>query len=445
MKTTIKTTFTVIVAAGILMGSVGSSYGAAVNWKSNNSDVWTNGARWSSDPNVPSSDDAASITRDVSVTLTNYTTTITGFTLGVNTTGMARLIINSGGKLITTSNDILIGYSTTNDNKGYGELTVKNGGVAQSNTGLITLSRSDRTNMSSTLNIGGEGNAEGAGWINASTISGSSKPGFTNTVNFNHNESRYTFVTKPDTGSPSPVALTGKLAANVKAVNLEEGKKSVTVFTADNTYTEGTTIQNHAVLLANTTDSGKSATGSGAVTLQSGGTLGGMGNIAGAVTVGGILRPGDYAYDAETSSYGVLSLGSSLTLQEGSTTLMGVAGDSRGSTYTALDIGGDLSVDGTLKIDLLSGFTIAVNETKDFQLFNVGGDILGNYEAYDFADAWSGLSLVWDDSALLTTGTLSVTAIPEPGYLIPALLFGLALFVAGKRRARQKDFSASLS
>ena len=62
--------------------------------------------------------------------------------------------------------------------------------------------------------------------------------------------------------------------------------------TNNNTYAGDTLVTAGTLLVNNTTGSG---TGSGAVTVQSGGTLGGIGTISGAVTVqsGGTLSPGN--------------------------------------------------------------------------------------------------------------------------------------------------------
>ena len=83
-----------------------------------------------------------------------------------------------------------------------------------------------------------------------------------------------------------------------------------------NAFSAGTTI-NGGILLAN--NPAGSATGSGAVMVASGGTLGGNGMISGAVTVasGGTLAPGN--------PLGRLTIASSLTLASGSACIMAVS------------------------------------------------------------------------------------------------------------------------
>lgn len=75
--------------------------------------------------------------------------------------------------------------------------------------------------------------------------------------------------------------------------------------TAANTYTGGTAVTAGTLLVNNTTGSG---TGSGAVSVTSGGTLGGTGSISGVVTVstGGVIAPG--------ASTGTLSVGNNVAL-----------------------------------------------------------------------------------------------------------------------------------
>ena len=83
----------------------------------------------------------------------------------------------------------------------------------------------------------------------------------------------------------------------------------------NNTYSGGTTISGGTLLVNNTNGSG---TGSGAVTVDSGGTLGGAGIISGAVTVnsGGAFAPGN--------PLGTLTISNNLTLAAGSTTFVQV-------------------------------------------------------------------------------------------------------------------------
>ena len=93
-----------------------------------------------------------------------------------------------------------------------------------------------------------------------------------------------------------------------------------------------------------------SATGTGAVQVQSGATLAGSGSIAGAVTIdkGGILAAGN--------SPGTLTLGG-LTLAGGSTLNyeLGQAGVPGGALNDLINVTGNLQLDGTLNVAQSAG------------------------------------------------------------------------------------------
>jgi autotransporter-associated beta strand protein len=116
-----------------------------------------------------------------------------------------------------------------------------------------------------------------------------------------------------------------------------------------NTYSGGTTITAGALLITNTTGS---ALGTGAVTVASGGTLGGTGTNSGATTVasGGILAPG------LSGAAGVLNL-AALTLSSGSTLNMDIATT---TTSDKVVVTGTYRASGTTTINLnaMTGFGV---------------------------------------------------------------------------------------
>ena len=120
-----------------------------------------------------------------------------------------------------------------------------------------------------------------------------------------------------------------------------------------NTYRGPTTVSNGTLLV-------NGALGTNALTVVSG-TLGGNGNIAGAVTVqnGGTISPG--------SSIGKLTVSNNVTLQASSKTLMEISKSPQ--TNDLLRVTGTLALSGTLAVTNLSG-TLAANDS--FQLFNAG-------------------------------------------------------------------------
>ena len=164
-----------------------------------------------------------------------------------------------------------------------------------------------------------------------------------------------------------------------------------------NTYSGGTTINSGTLLAKNT---GGSATGSGSVMVNSGGTLAGHGIISGAVIVnpGGMLAPG--------GSPGVLTLSNNLTLAMGSATLLQVQASPL--TNDIVKISGILSEGGTLMVTNVGGTLV---NGDSFKLFNAG-----NYSGA-FANfvlpALPG-NLVWNTNTVSLAGTLSVAAYVPP-------------------------------
>ncbi len=111
------------------------------------------------------------------------------------------------------------------------------------------------------------------------------------------------------------------------AGNLEKVGTGTFTLTGANTYTGGTIIDGGTLLANNTT---RSATGTGAVQVNSGGTL------------GGTLAPG--------ASAGTFSLGNNLTLESGATLGIEIGGLLRGDEYDALVVNGELTLAGDLDV-----------------------------------------------------------------------------------------------
>jgi autotransporter-associated beta strand protein len=125
-----------------------------------------------------------------------------------------------------------------------------------------------------------------------------------------------------------------------------------------NTYANGTTINGGTLLVNNLTGSG---TGTGDVTVNSGGTLGGTGSITGNVLVnaGGGLAPG--------ASIGTLTVNGALTLSADSTNVFEVDGTTPAND--AVVLGSTVSYGGVLKIVPSGSFTIG----QTFTLFRGSG------------------------------------------------------------------------
>jgi len=165
-----------------------------------------------------------------------------------------------------------------------------------------------------------------------------------------------------------------------------------------NSYSGGTTI-NGGMLMANNTNG--SATGQGPVTVANGGILGGTGIITGGVTVnsGGGLAPGNLL--------GALTISNNLTLAAGSATFVQIQHSPL--TNNSVKVSGTMAQGGTLIATNIGGSAFAAGDS--FKLFNATG-YLGSFAAYALPGLSSGL--VWNTSALNTSGTLSVVVNATP-------------------------------
>ena len=179
---------------------------------------------------------------------------------------------------------------------------------------------------------------------------------------------------------------------------------------ANNTYSGNTTVSGGTLVVSN---SSGSATGSGAVAVNSGGRLGGNGIISGAVTVnsGGAL--------ALDNLFGVLTLSNNLTLAAGSTTLMRIQHSPL--TNSTVKVLGTLTEGGTLNVTNIGG-GVALANGDSFKLFTAG-TYAGAFAGY-VLPALTG-SLVWNTNTLKNSGTLSVVTLTSP-------IIGSVIIVGGK-------------
>jgi len=149
----------------------------------------------------------------------------------------------------------------------------------------------------------------------------------------------------------------GTAATAPHLVALTKTGNAAFTLTGANSYGGGTTVSNGTLLVNNPRGS---ATGTGAVTVVSGATLGGNGFIAGPVTVSGTLALG--------GSPGTLTIGNSLSMT-GSTILQYDLGTNSDRTV----VSGDLTLDGILNVTDAGGFTNAT-----YTLLTYGGTLTTN-------------------------------------------------------------------
>ena len=219
----------------------------------------------------------------------------------------------------------------------------------------------------------------------------------------------------------------------------------------------GTTILNFANAYKGTTNvsagtliiNGNQAAATGAVTVANGATLGGSGVIGGAVTVNGILSPGN-------NSPGILTV-ASLDLTPGSTTLMQIIGagslaGTAGIDYDRLviSIAGGFGYGGTLDLDFANTANFADGTT--FELFGFTGSTLGRFGSVtstgsgsyggltflDVGGVWTALSGSQQLTFSELTGQLQFTLVPEidpaTGSSALSLIAGVFALIEQRRR-----------
>lgn len=216
---------------------------------------------------------------------------------------------------------------------------------------------------------------------------------------------------------------------NLAIVKLGAGTQT---FTGANVYS-GTTTINAGELDINGTNSG-----TGSVTINSGGKLGGTGKIAGAVTLtsGGNLTPGT------NGAVGTLTLTNGLSLA-GTTTFNLAATNSFSSinlSNSAVTYGGALVFNLTsaqsswTTNDVYNVFENLGSTASDFSSVALQGGVSGSFT--DNGGIWTLTTgtntLTYTDS----TGTLSVSAVPEPGAHI---LLGLGILVMAITYMRRRS------
>lgn len=201
------------------------------------------------------------------------------------------------------------------------------------------------------------------------------------------------------------ISGTGKISGGGGLTKL--GTSTLTLNTV-NDY-EGTTTVSGGTLLVN------GAIGSGAVTVQTGATLGGGGTIGGDINVGdiivqsgGTLAPGE----SDTATDTLTIIGSkNVTLNKDSTTVVQVDRN-EGSELSDLVTGiGTFTAGGTLQVDNLDPED-EFEAGDEFQLFTAG-TYAGEFAGIGPANPNGDPDLAWDTVALKTEGLLRVHNSPK--------------------------------
>lgn len=206
--------------------------------------------------------------------------------------------------------------------------------------------------------------------------------------------------------------------------NLDKVGSGTLILSGNNTYTGATTLTTGTLVV-------NGSLASSVVTVSSNGTLAGTGTLAGAVTINGQIAPGN--------SPGTLTINNSLTLNASANALMEIGGTGAGE-FDQIALTGTLTLAGTISINLINGFNPLDGDS--FALFTGwSGTIVDNGFSFDFSNANLDAGLYWNTSDFLSTGSISVTAVPEPATwaLIGIGLGGLCLF----KRLRGKQSKLS--
>ncbi|HEY9130406.1 MAG TPA: autotransporter-associated beta strand repeat-containing protein [Dyella sp.] len=161
-------------------------------------------------------------------------------------------------------------------------------------------------------------------------------------------------------------AFDGQISGTGGVTQLGSG---TTELTGTNTYTGATVVQSGTLLV-----NGNQTGATGATTVQSGATLGGVGTIGGDVIVadGGTLSPG-----AATGAAGTLIIDGSLALSANSTLeyQLGQAGTPGGATNDLTVVHGNLTLDGALNVSTTAGGTFGAGV---YRLFDYDGTLTDN-------------------------------------------------------------------
>jgi len=190
-----------------------------------------------------------------------------------------------------------------------------------------------------------------------------------------------------------------------------------------NTYSGGTTVSAGTLMVSNSTGS---ATGSGAVTIASGGVLRGAGTISGSVTVqsGGELRPGETAVGTINTAAMNVDAGGKLIFRL-----------SANNTNDRVNAGSALfTLNTAALIEVIFEGSYSALDGHSFNLMDWGSiSSDGNLADQISLPALAG-GLIWNTTQLTTMGMISVTIVPEPTKVL-LMVAGMMAMMLRRRRA----------
>jgi autotransporter-associated beta strand protein len=201
------------------------------------------------------------------------------------------------------------------------------------------------------------------------------------------------------TGGAIALTGSGQVTANqdaavnstvVSATGLTKRGAATLTLSGNNTYSGPTTVYEGTLLVSNTAGSG---TGTGSVTVKTGGTLGGGGTVAGAVALnaGGTIAPGG---SVGTLNVGTVAIPSSVTMDA----IAIYNWEFDGTRGDLVAVQGDLTLTSGWKLALAGSGTPAIGAEHD--LFTYTGTFYGTIAANIIASpaGWPDATIVKDDT-----------------------------------------------
>ena len=315
------------------------------------------------------------------------TTTVTGATTNAGT-----LTVNAG------TLNLAGGYNQT-----AGSTTLNAGGTL---TGATTVGAGSTFNLAggilnaTTLNVSGTFN-ETAGTLNA----GATTVANGGAMNLSGGAAAFSSTMDVLAGGALTYALPG--ATSVAGASSNAGTMQIN----SNTLTlSGGYTQTAGSLLLGTSVAAPAniAVGAGGM-LVNGGTLGGSGVITGNVSMGAAtLAPG--------YSPGSLTISGNLTLGATSTTTIELGGTTSGSGFDVINVGGTVTLGGTLNVNQFGGFVPVAGNTFNYLTF---GGSAGNFATVNYnapVNAWgltnTQLAGAWQLAMTGVVATTTTTVVP---------------------------------
>jgi len=161
---------------------------------------------------------------------------------------------------------------------------------------------------------------------------------------------------------PGTLVMNGDISTGTGAVTVAGG---TLVLNAANPY-GGPTLVSNGLLLVN------GNIGTSEVTVASGGTLGGTGEVGGTVLCAGVFSPG-----ASASSF---TIGGNLELIPGASLAIEIGGNAQGTDYDYVLVIGDVTLGGNLSLSFLNGYEASVAPGDNFAVMESLNPIGGVFD-----------------------------------------------------------------